>query len=42
MSATRESYGEENLKQLIQDVGSKAAQVDFAVRRAFEIKIIFE
>ena len=42
MSASRESYGEENLKQLIQDAGSKAAQGDFAVRHALEIKIIFE
>ena len=41
MSASRESYGEENLKQLIQDVGSKAVQVDFAVRHAFEREVFF-
>ena len=42
MSASRESYGEKNFKQLIQEVGSKAAQGDFAVRHAFEREVIFD
>ena len=42
ISARRESCGEENLKQLIQDVGSKAAQRDFAVRHSFEREVIFD
>ena len=39
--ASQKSYGEENLKRLIQDIGSKAVQIDFAVRHTFEWEITF-
>ena len=36
--ASRESYGKENLKQLIQKVGWKAVQIDFTMGFNFNTK----
>ena len=38
---SRESNEEENLKQFIQEIGSKTVQTEFAVRHAFEREVAF-
>ena len=39
--ASRESYGQENLKQLIQHIGSKTVEIDFAMQHVFEHDVTF-
>ena len=39
--ASRESFGEENLKQLIQNIDAKTVEIDFAKQHVFEQKVTF-
>ena len=40
--ATRETHGEENLKELVQEITSRALQTDSALRHTFEREVTFD